>query len=143
MRPETWTARSSNIYDLWVVSERVQALVIDDDPTTARATARGLEGACDTSVSHSAKDALARLRAGEHFDLVICDVMMPDITGPEFFASAVALSPELRDRIVLVTGGASPEQWKRIVELGARCLPKPLRIETLRELATRAGPRQR
>jgi CheY-like chemotaxis protein len=122
--------------------ERVQALVIDDDPTTARATARGLERACDTDVSHSAKEALARLRAGEHFDLIICDVMMPEMTGPEFFADAVAFSPELRDRIVLVTGGATAEQTSRIAELGARCLQKPLRIEILRELAAAAATRR-
>jgi CheY-like chemotaxis protein len=69
--------------------------------------------------------------------------MMPGMTGPEFFADAVALSPELRDRIVLVTGGASAEQASRIVELGARCLQKPLRLETLRELAEVAGVRSR
>jgi CheY-like chemotaxis protein len=126
-----------------VTAERVQALVIDDDPTTAKATARGLERACDTVVSHSAQEALARLRAGEHFDLVVCDVMMPGMTGPEFFADAVAFSPELRDCIVLVTGGASPEQTSRIVELGVRCLPKPLRLETLRELAAAAENRRR
>lgn len=125
-----------------MAAERVQALIIDDDPTTARATARGLERTCETHVSHSAKEALARLRAGEHFDLVICDVMMPGMTGPEFFADAVAFSPELRDRIVLVTGGATAEQTSRIAELGARCLQKPLRVETLRELVTTAGTRR-
>lgn len=135
-------AVTPNIYDLCVAAERVQALIIDDDPTTARATARGLERTCETHVSHSAKEALARLRAGEHFDLVICDVMMPGMTGPEFFADAVAFSPELRDRIVLVTGGATAEQTSRIAELGARCLQKPLRVETLRELVTTAGTRR-
>ncbi len=121
-----------------MAAERFRALVIDDDPLTARATARGLESTCRTSVSYSAEEALARLRAGDQFDLVVCDVMMPGKTGPEFFEDAVVLFPELRDRIVLVTGGASAEQTRRIAELGARCLQKPLRFETLQELATAA-----
>jgi two-component system NtrC family sensor kinase len=122
-----------------VAAERFQALIIDDDPMTARATARGLGRGCDASVSHSAEEGLARLRAGEQFDLVVCDVMMPGMKGSEFFADAVALSPELRGRIVLVTGGASAEQAIRIKELGVVCLQKPLRVETLRKLAADVG----
>jgi CheY-like chemotaxis protein len=65
--------------------------------------------------------------------------MMPGMKGSEFFADAVALSPELRGRIVLVTGGASAEQAIRIKELGVVCLQKPLRVETLRKLAADVG----
>ncbi len=119
--------------------ERFQVLVIDDDPNTARATARGLTRTCDASLSYSAEEGLARLRAGEHFDLVVCDVMMPGMKGTDFFLDAIALSPEMRSRIVLVTGGASPAQMARITELGARCLQKPILIETLQALAASAG----
>jgi CheY-like chemotaxis protein len=122
-----------------VAAERFQALVIDDDPAIARATARGLESVCNAIVSHSAEEGLARLRAGEHFDLVVCDVMMPGMKGSEFFVDAVAFSSDLRDRIILVTGGASTEQAAHIAELGARCLQKPFYVETLRALVSKAG----
>ncbi len=120
---------------------RPRALVIDDDERVAQAFARALAEDCATTVCRSGEEGLKRLRDGEVYELVLCDVTMPGLSGPEFFAAAVALDPDLALRIVLVTGGAPPDAADRIAALGARCLPKPLGSEMLTALVTEAKHR--
>jgi two-component system NtrC family sensor kinase len=121
--------------------QQPRALVIDDDPLIGRALCRNLSRSCATTLCSGALEALARLRAGEVFDLVLCDVTMPDMGGPEFYEQAVALDPSLGAKIVLVTGGATTDQMRRASKLGARCLLKPLSAETVAGLVDEARAR--
>ncbi|MCL2448173.1 MAG: response regulator [Polyangiaceae bacterium] len=53
-----------------------------------------------------ASEALDRLMAGERYDLVLCDLMMPAMDGIDFHDRLVASLPDEAARIVFVTGGA-------------------------------------
>jgi two-component system NtrC family sensor kinase len=114
-----------------VESALPRVLVIDDEPASARALARCFARRAEVTLSGGADDALVRIRAGERFDLILCDVMMRPKTGPDFVELAVAVAPELADRIVLVTGGVAPDQAQKIAALGVRCLAKPVSVSTL------------
>ncbi|MDQ3370069.1 MAG: response regulator [Myxococcota bacterium] len=53
---------------------------------------------------------LARLLRDEPFDLVVCDLMMPEIDGMAILEEIRRLRPELMARFVLMTGGATPRR---------------------------------
>ena len=54
----------------------------------------------------SAEQALERIRKGERFDLIFCDLMMPRVTGMDFHAALAVEAPEQARRTVFLTGGA-------------------------------------
>jgi PAS domain S-box-containing protein len=85
---------------------RARVLVIDDEPAIGRAMSRILRDDHDVFVVSDAREAMPRIAAGEDFDIILCDLMMPGMTGMQFFDSLTESSPELARRIVFVTGGA-------------------------------------
>ena len=82
-----------------------RVLIVDDEPIVARAAERALAG-FDVVIATSAAEALRLLEEGAHFDAVLCDLMMPQMTGMELHARVAARSPELGARFVFITGGA-------------------------------------
>lgn len=97
--------------DALPVTQPGRLLLIDDEVTLLRAMQRILEDEGHQVVAtHSAPQALAQLDAGESFDLVISDLMMPTMTGMEFFSVLRARHPRLVSRVVFVTGGAVTSQ---------------------------------
>jgi DNA-binding NtrC family response regulator len=107
-------------------------LVIDDEPLVGRAVARVL-AAHEVEVVSSASSALARLRAGEHFDVVVCDLLMPDVTGMDLHGALVVERPDMARRLVFLTGGAFTDRAREFVDrVGARVLEKPVDAKALR-----------
>jgi PAS domain S-box-containing protein len=71
-------------------------LVVEDTPALADVTRRLLQPAgYVVEVAHSPTDALARLDAGLAVDLVITDVVMPKLSGPELAEQIHARQPDL------------------------------------------------
>ncbi|WP_437877638.1 ATP-binding protein [Sorangium sp. So ce513] len=111
---------------------RQRVLIIDDEPLLTRAIAGTLEPRHETTATASARDALARIRAGERYDAILCDLMMPDMTGMDFYASLAELAPEQQRRVVFLTGGAFTERSKAFLQqVDARLLLKPFDAATL------------
>lgn len=63
----------------------------------------------------SGRAGLERL-AREPFDAILCDVMMPELTGAEFHAELVVRHPALARRVVFMTGGAFTEEARRFLD---------------------------
>jgi CheY-like chemotaxis protein len=108
-----------------VAKRRGRVLVIDDEPAIGRAIQRVLGAAHDVVVETSARLALQRLAGEPNFDVILCDLMMPNLGGVDVFASLSASAPELAKRIVFLTGGATTAN---IV------LAKPFTSEALRRI---------
>lgn len=85
---------------------RVRVLVIDDDARLGRLVGRMLERDYAVTVVTSGREALNRVAIGARFELILCDVMMPQMTGMRFFDHLGAVAPELLGRVVFWTGGA-------------------------------------
>ena len=85
---------------------RGRVLVVDDEPMVGRAVARILRHQHDVEVVSSARDALARLRADPSYDVILCDVMMPELTGIDVYRRRSAMAPPFDHRMVFLTGGA-------------------------------------
>jgi CheY-like chemotaxis protein len=82
-----------------------KVLVVDDSQTMRQLIAYALEAVgFEVSLAADAAEALARIDATEEPDLLLADVHMPVMSGPELAACARRLRPELP--IVFVTGDA-------------------------------------
>jgi CheY-like chemotaxis protein len=81
-------------------------LVLDDEPLVARSVARVLAPVHDVTTLTSASEVLRRARGGESWDVLLCDLMMPDMTGMELESELAAARPDLVPRVLYLTGGA-------------------------------------
>lgn len=120
---------------------RPRLLLIDDEAQLVVALTALLEDGFEVRAATSARDALAAIRAGARYDVVLCDLMMHDMGGAEFQDRLADLAPSLPSRIVFMTGGAFTPDARAFLERTANpCLSKPLDVEvlrrTLRERAT-------
>ena len=111
-------------------------LVVDDEPMIAAAVQRCLRRDHLVTVLHDARTALEHIVAGERFDLILCDVMMPHMTGMDLHRALAASLPQQAAAMVFLTGGAFTEA--AIAFLGSvenLRVDKPFSNEDLRTLA--------
>ena len=115
----------------------LRLLIIDDEPLVCSALTRALTDHHVTSETQ-ARAALARLAAGEDFDAILCDVMMPEMNAVQFWEALAHTRPEVRPRIVFMSGGVfSPELRGFLQRLSNPCLPKPLDLAALQRALER------
>ena len=116
-------------------ARRGRVLVVDDEESLAHAIRRYLAQDHDVSVATSARIALEQLARGERYDVILCDVMMPQITGIELHGELARLDPAQADRVVFVTGGAFTETARDFLDRVAnRRIEKPFDLKALRSL---------
>ena len=115
-------------------ARRAKILVIDDEPQIARVITAALR-AHDVESVTSAIDALGRLRAGDRFDLILCDLMMPQMTGMEFHEVLERELPEQAREIVFLTGGAfTPKARSFLEQVKNQRVDKPFEVASLRAM---------
>ncbi len=112
------------------VAPASRVLVIDDDPAVADAVADALERH-HVTVVNSAGEALESCQATS-FDVLLCDVMMPGMSGTELFAELTRRAPRYSRRVIFMTGGTFSDSTRLLVESRSiPCLVKPLSTEEL------------
>ncbi len=89
-----------------IATRRKRLLVIDDEPSVARVIARVLGREHDVVVETDPRAALARLASDSAFDLVFCDLHMPELSGRDVYEAVTAANARMRGRFVFVTGSA-------------------------------------
>jgi CheY-like chemotaxis protein len=100
-------------------------LVVDDQPMLAKAIRRMLSGH-DVTVVGSGREAFAKVEAGERYDVIITDLMMPGMTGMELHAELAKLAPEQIRKMVFMTGGAFTAESRAFFDaVGCPTLEKP------------------
>jgi signal transduction histidine kinase len=110
-------------------------LLVDDDDKVAHVVRRALSPEHTVNMLHSAETALALFRRGMRFDLVLCDLMMPQMTGIDLYHALKALDPEQASRVVFMTGGAfTPGARNFLDSVSNQRLEKPFEISALRAL---------
>jgi two-component system cell cycle sensor histidine kinase/response regulator CckA len=88
------------------IARRGRVLVVDDEPAIGRALRRVLEADHDVVTLTNAIEARDRLARGEHFDVILCDLMMPHMTGMQLHEELTKVAPDQATRMVVLTGGA-------------------------------------
>jgi PAS domain S-box-containing protein len=110
-------------------------LVVDDDPLVLRSLTRVLARDFDVASARNGREALDLVRAGGTFDAMLCDLMMPELSGIELHEVLERDDPELAKRTVFLTGGAFSGRAQNFLDaVGLPHLEKPVDIKTVREL---------
>jgi signal transduction histidine kinase len=99
-----------------VSGRRGRILVVDDEPMLGRAVRRMLSSEHDVLAVTSAREAIERVSAGERFDVILCDLMMPEVTGMDLYEEIVRLAPEQATRLVFMTGGAFTNRAREFLD---------------------------
>jgi PAS domain S-box-containing protein len=116
-------------------ARRGRVLILDDEPQIGMALRRSLRNEHDVVSVTDAREALARLERGERFDVILCDLMMPEMTGMDFFAEVQRKIPQIAPSIVFFTGGAFTERAQTFLDTVTNpTLEKPPNLRKLREL---------
>jgi signal transduction histidine kinase len=111
---------------------RGRILVIDDMPAIGRMITSAFAGAHDVVAVTEASEAFAKLAAGEAFDVILTDLMMPEISGRDVLDKLTAEWPHLAANVIFMTGGAfTPESREFLDRASQRVLAKPFSIEEL------------
>ena len=109
-----------------------RVLIGDDDEHVARVLRRALSEH-HVEVLLDARDALEAIRGGERFDIIVCDLMMPNMTGARLYEELVRFDLEQASRMIFVTAGATSEATQDFLDgCGQPILEKPVSPERLR-----------
>jgi PAS domain S-box-containing protein len=113
-----------------------KVLIVDDEEGVVRSTARLLRSAHEVLGVSDPREAVRRIDAGERFDVIFCDLMMPHLTGADVYARIRAVSPAQAERMVFVSGGVLKDELNRFLEeVPNEHLEKPVDGTRLKELA--------
>jgi DNA-binding NtrC family response regulator len=114
------------------VPRDMRLLIVDDDLASLYAMAEAIRTHSVESIvidqAASATEALERL-SEERYDCIMCDVLMPEVSGMEFLTMAQRIYPKMA--VILMTAG-DPSVRDLALENGAFAfLTKPLNIDVV------------
>jgi CheY-like chemotaxis protein len=81
-------------------------LVVEDEDAVAAGLRLLLEQEYQVDVASTGQEALAKRSSGVPFDAVLCDLMMPGMSGIELFRILASTRPGVEEKLVFMTGGA-------------------------------------
>jgi CheY-like chemotaxis protein len=112
-------------------------LVVDDEPAIGLLFRRVLRDHEVTAVS-TARQAIELLDSGKHFDIIFSDLMMPEMSGMEFYAELTRRMPHLAGRVIFVSGGAFTPGAKAFMDrVKNERLDKPFDPANVRDVVQR------
>jgi PAS domain S-box-containing protein len=122
---------------------RARVLVIDDDVAVLRAYRRMLSARHDVVLASGGAEGLSTLEKDEEFDVVLCDVMMPQLDGPMVYEALRARAPRLLDKVVFCSGGAfTPRAKEFLASIRNPFLSKPIDPPALESIIQKARARR-
>lgn len=114
---------------------RARILVIDDEPLLGQTLRLAFEGLHDVVVATSGREGLEVLERDTSFDLVLCDLTMPDVSGMRVYERAATLDARLERRFVMMTGGAfTPAAREFLARHSGARLEKPFDMADVERL---------
>lgn len=127
-----------------VPGARVKLLLIDDERNLGLVLGRALEPVVELQFVTDARDGLKLIEDGEAFDAVVCDLMMPTLSGMEFYEHLRRIDAPLAERTGFITGGTfTPPAREFASRMVGRIIEKPFLAEDLhvfvRGLTSRSG----
>jgi two-component system, cell cycle sensor histidine kinase and response regulator CckA len=113
---------------------RGRLMLIDDEEVVLRSVARILTPH-EVICHRDAAAALALLQQDPRFDVILCDLMMPKMSGIEFYEALLHSRPALAERVIFLTGGATtPEAADFLATVSNPRVQKPFEVADVRAL---------
>jgi len=119
-----------SLQQVWVEN----ILIVDDEKMITTLIQALLERSGNIDVAHDGQQALQMITE-KYYKLIVTDIDMPVMDGIELYKKVVEKFPEARNRFLFTTGDLSPERQAFFAAHQLRCLPKPMKIKTLKEEA--------
>lgn len=108
---------------------KYRVLVAEDDPDCRSAVSDILKAEHEVSAVENGKEAIIRL-AGEDYDLIIIDCMMPGLNGFELYKWLLDNRAELRKKVIFITGDIFVPEIKSFLDAtGCQYVTKPFAME--------------
>ena len=115
-----------------VARSRPRILIVDDEPFVLTVLDRVLRRHYDVVTSEDGAAALEKVRAGERFDVIVCDVSMPHMNGEALLEEVRRVDEEQSRRFLFMTGGAFTAEAQAFLDDPThRRLDKPLATAVL------------
>lgn len=110
-------------------------LIVDDEVGTTKALVRLFNrDGHTTDTAANGREALDKLQA-QSYDLILCDLRMPELDGPSFYRALTCDRPQLQQRFIFLTGDLlSPNAKAFLDETRAPYLAKPFRAAEIRRI---------
>lgn len=121
-------------------------LIVDDEPLVGNMLKRLMRRKYDVTTTTSGQEGL-RLATTQDWDAILCDIMMPELSGPEFLRRLESEREELVACLGFMTGGAFDKETRAFLDQRGEegWLSKPFRydevkgfVEKLRETGAAA-----
>jgi two-component system NtrC family sensor kinase len=126
--------------------QRRRVLIVDDEADIAEILEEIVDGEGHVvELASNGRDALARLASGD-FDLVLSDLIMPEMDGPALYRELRETRPHLADRLVFITGDTLSEAAQRFLAEAKRpviekpFIPDDVRAVVRGMLSAEPGP---
>ena len=116
---------------------RPRLLIVDDEEAIATILGRVLaRDDYDVTAVMTGREAIAAI-GQRPFDLILCDLMMVDMTGEDVYREVTRAWPELARRFLFLTGGAfTPRGRQFLASVQAPVLEKPFQMDVVRKLVS-------
>lgn len=122
---------------------RGRLLIVDDEVVFSGSLRRLFSNEHEVTVVNRGSEALGRLRGGERFDAILCDLLMPEVTGVELYTELRQIAPDQADCMIFLTGGAFSESSQQFLDgVANRWFEKPCNLDLLRAAVREAVVRK-
>ncbi|MFC1641439.1 response regulator [Myxococcota bacterium] len=112
---------------------RLRVLLVDDEPRIREVFKLLLSDEFDVEVAADGHGALEIIEGQSNLDVVVSDLMMPDMDAAQLIEAVLRVAPRLAQRFILCTGGAVSERTRKLVDTGEiPVLYKPLLTDDLK-----------
>jgi PAS domain S-box-containing protein len=114
---------------------RGRILVVDDEVAIGSVAKRILSRDHEVVAITESQQALKLIQQGMRFDVILCDVMIPQVTGIELYENVARIAPEQAKRFVFMTGGTFTPLAREFIDASSHeRLEKPFDPQGLRSL---------
>jgi DNA-binding NtrC family response regulator len=115
-----------------------RVLVIDDEPMMGTTLRMAMAETHEVVFAPAGEKARELLQQDREFDAIVCDLMMPHVSGMDLHAWLIAVDPALAQRMIFMTGGAYTDDSRRFLETVANPhIQKPFDVDELIDLVDR------
>jgi PAS domain S-box-containing protein len=131
--PAVTEAKPLSPHDVGVRDERrLRVLLIDDETALGTSLRRCISRYWNASFVNDGRQALELLRHDCGYDVIVCDLMMPEVTGMDIYEELAQSKPDMSKRMLFMTGGAFTERARAFLEtVPNRFLEKPFDLAQL------------
>ncbi len=134
-QPQSTRASSADSTGATPPARRGRVLVIDDEAVLLQLIDRILGSEHDVTRADRGRSAVELISRGDRFDVILCDLMMPEMTGIDVYDAVKAISVSQAERMVFMTGGAfTPRSRAFLDQVSNQRIEKPFATRGLRSI---------